>query len=68
MQPFAVARIGISGKVYYCAYIRKEMGNLRDQSISQIWNSEQFVADRRTMVRRDIFPICKRCCKMYLRK
>lgn len=68
MQPFFVSRVGTSGKVYYCTFIRKEMGDLRKQELSEIWNSDVFVSHRRTMVRMGIFPICKRCCKMYLRR
>ncbi|NOZ20039.1 MAG: radical SAM protein [Planctomycetes bacterium] len=66
VQPFFITRVGTSGKVYYCTFIRKEMGDLRHQPLSEIWNSDQFVQHRRLMVRGGVFPICKRCCKMYL--
>ena len=67
MQPFFLSRVGTSGEVYYCTFIRKAMGDLRERPLADIWNCEQFVAHRRMMVQRGIFPICKRCCKMYLR-
>lgn len=68
VQPFVVTRVGTSANVYYCTFIRKTMGNLRNQKLSEIWNSEEFVELRRRMVHEGAFPICKRCCKMYLRE
>ncbi|MEW6359772.1 MAG: radical SAM protein [Planctomycetota bacterium] len=65
VQPFFITRVGAGGKVYYCTFIRKEMGDLREGPLSEIWNSESFVRHRRMMVERGVFPICKRCCKTY---
>jgi len=66
MNPFTILRVGNTGDVYYCTFIRKALGNIRRGSLDDIWNSAEFKGMRKAMVERGIFPICVRCCKMFL--
>ncbi len=38
LYPFLNARISFSGKVYFCPFIRIEVGDLTDPSLEEIWN------------------------------
>jgi MoaA/NifB/PqqE/SkfB family radical SAM enzyme len=66
LYPFLHARISFSGKVYFCPFIRVEVGDLTQSSLEDIWNGEKYVAMRRTLVENGIFPVCRRCCKVEL--
>jgi MoaA/NifB/PqqE/SkfB family radical SAM enzyme len=66
LYPFLHARISFSGKVYFCPFIRVEVGDLSRESLEEIWNSDRYVRMRRTLVENGIFPICRRCCKVEL--
>ena len=67
LYPFLHARVSFSGKVYFCPFIRVEVGDLT-----------HIVArgdlERRALRRRcaggcssnGIFPVCRRCCKVEL--
>jgi MoaA/NifB/PqqE/SkfB family radical SAM enzyme len=64
--PFFGGRITYDGKVHFCPFIRVEMGDLRKQSLGEIWNSSKFVELRKKLLVNGIFPICRRCCKVEL--
>ncbi|MGE5360021.1 MAG: radical SAM/SPASM domain-containing protein [Bacteroidales bacterium] len=66
VYPFKHARVGFSGKVYFCPFIRVEVGDLSNASLETIWNSDLYVRLRRTLVEQRIFPVCRRCCKVEL--
>ena len=66
LYPFLHARVGFSGKVYFCPFIRVEVGDLATSSIEQIWNGEQYVELRRRLLEHGLFPVCRRCCKVEL--
>jgi MoaA/NifB/PqqE/SkfB family radical SAM enzyme len=64
--PFFGGRITYDGKVHFCPFIRVEMGDLRKQSLGEIWNSPKFVELRKKLLENGIFPVCRRCCKVEL--
>ena len=64
--PFYGGRITYDGKVHFCPFIRVEMGDLRQDSLEDIWNSSRFVELRRRLLEQNIFPVCRRCCKVEL--
>src|SRR5215208_4406490 len=64
--PFLHARVSFSGKVYFCPFIRVEVGDLATSSLEEIWNGERYVEMRRRLVEQGIFPVCRRCCKVEL--
>ena len=66
LYPFLHARVSFSGKVYFCPFIRVEVGDLAHSSLEEIWNGERYVDLRRRLVENGIFPVCRRCCKVEL--
>ncbi|HXW07241.1 MAG TPA: radical SAM protein [Vicinamibacterales bacterium] len=66
LYPFLHARVSFSGKVYFCPFIRIEVGDLTESSLEEVWNSERYVDMRRRLVEQGIFPVCRRCCKVEL--
>ena len=66
LYPFLHARVSFSGKVYFCPFIRVEVGDLAESSLEEIWNGETYVDMRRRLVENGIFPVCRRCCKVEL--
>jgi MoaA/NifB/PqqE/SkfB family radical SAM enzyme len=66
LYPFLHARVSFSGKVYFCPFIRVEVGDLSKSSLEEVWNSERYVDMRRRLVENGIFPVCRRCCKVEL--
>ena len=66
LYPFLHARVGFSGKVYFCPFIRVEVGDLATSSMEEIWNNDKYVEMRRRLLEHGIFPVCRRCCKVEL--
>ena len=66
LYPFLHARVSFSGKVYFCPFIRVEVGDLKEQTLEQIWNGDKLVEMRRRLVENGLFPVCRRCCKVEL--
>ena len=66
LYPFLHARVGFSGKVYFCPFIRVEVGDLATSSLEDIWNGPTYVEMRRRLLDHGIFPVCRRCCKVEL--
>jgi MoaA/NifB/PqqE/SkfB family radical SAM enzyme len=66
LYPFGHARVGFSGKVYFCPFIRIEVGDLTKETLAEAWNSERYVGLRRTLLAHGLFPVCRRCCKVEL--
>jgi len=66
LYPFLHARVGFSGKVFFCPFIRIEVGDLATSSLEEIWNSPRYVELRRLLLERKLFPVCRRCCKVEL--
>ncbi len=68
LYPFLHARIGFSGKVYFCPFIRIEVGDLTAASLEEVWNNPTYVELRRRLLDQRLFPVCRRCCKVELRE
>jgi MoaA/NifB/PqqE/SkfB family radical SAM enzyme len=66
LYPFLHARVSFSGKVYFCPFIRVEVGDLATSSLEEIWNSDTYVEMRRRLLENGLFPVCRRCCKVEL--
>ena len=58
--------MSFSGKVYFCPFIRVEVGDLATNTLEEIWNGERYVEMRRRLLEHEIFPVCRRCCKVEL--
>ena len=66
LYPFLHARVSFSGKVYFCPFIRVEVGDLTTQSLEDVWNGPAYVEMRRRLLEEGLFPVCRRCCKVEL--
>jgi MoaA/NifB/PqqE/SkfB family radical SAM enzyme len=66
LYPFNWARVSFSGKVYFCPFIRVEVGDLTSQTLEEVWNGERYVALRKRLLDEKLFPVCRRCCKVEL--
>jgi MoaA/NifB/PqqE/SkfB family radical SAM enzyme len=66
LYPFLNARVGFSGKVYFCPFIRIEVGDLSESTLEDVWNAPRYVALRQKLLERELFPVCRRCCKVEL--
>lgn len=66
LYPFLSARVGFSGKVYFCPFIRVEVGDLTSSTLEEIWNGDRLVSMRKALLERKLFPVCRRCCKVEL--
>ncbi|MHB0869793.1 MAG: radical SAM protein [Chloroflexota bacterium] len=56
-------RLDHLGNVHHCGVIRRPFGNLLEQPIEEIWNSEEYRRYRQLLMDKRLLPICKRCCK-----
>jgi Fe-coproporphyrin III synthase len=64
--PFFGGRVTYDGKVHFCPFIRVEVGDLRRQSLEEVWNAPRYVELRQKLLKNGIFPVCRRCCKVEL--
>ena len=42
--------MSFSGKVYFCPFIRVEVGDLTTQSLEEVWTGERYVSLRKKLV------------------
>jgi MoaA/NifB/PqqE/SkfB family radical SAM enzyme len=66
LYPFLYARVSFSGKAYFCPFIRVEVGDLTTQTLEEVWTGERYVALRKKLIEEQLFPVCRRCCKVEL--
>ncbi len=66
LYPFLNARVSSTGKVFFCPFIRIEVGDLTSAPLEAIWNGDRYVDLRRRLLESRLFPVCRRCCKVEL--
>jgi MoaA/NifB/PqqE/SkfB family radical SAM enzyme len=66
LYPFMHARVSFSGKAFFCPFIRVEVGDLTKQTLGEVWNSPRYVELRKKLLDEELFPVCRRCCKVEL--
>ena len=66
LYPFMHARVSFSGKVFFCPFIRVEVGDLTTQTLGEVWNGSKYVELRKKLLDEELFPVCRRCCKVEL--
>ncbi len=60
---FQVAELDSNGDLSPCRdYHDYVVGNVQDQTISQLWNSAGFRRFRRSLHNEGLMPVCSRCC------
>lgn len=61
-----VGRIDAQGNVIFCPFIKKSFGNLLNEPMEAIWNSDKFKSFRKELLKNNLLPVCERCCKLGL--
>jgi radical SAM protein with 4Fe4S-binding SPASM domain len=60
---FQVVEVDSNGDVSPCRdYHDYVVGNIKTQTISELWNSERYRAFRRSLTTEGLMPVCTRCC------
>jgi len=52
-----------NGDVKSCHFLQETFGNIREEPLIKIWNSDNYNRFRRT-IKREMSPACSRCCKL----
>jgi radical SAM protein with 4Fe4S-binding SPASM domain len=63
LYPWYATRMNPYGDIYNCS-LQTLMGNVLEQPMESIWNSERYVSFRKTLRQHGIFPQCARCCAL----
>ena len=60
---YQIPEIDSNGNLSPCRdYHDYVVGNVKDQSIVDLWNSERYVRFRRSITNDGLMPVCSRCC------
>ncbi|MBK06304.1 MAG: radical SAM protein [Deltaproteobacteria bacterium] len=60
---YMTVEIDSNGDVSYCRdYHDYIVGNIREESILDIWNNEKSKKFRKSITKEGIMPVCRRCC------
>ena len=60
---YQVVEINSNGDLSPCRdYHDYVVGNIRESTITELWNSEAYRRFRRSLVRDGLMPVCSRCC------
>lgn len=61
--PWYAVRVNPYGDVYPCS-MNITMGNIKENSFSEIWNGKKYRSFRKSLKKNGIFPRCTKCCKL----
>lgn len=60
---YQVVEINSNGDLSPCRdYHDYVVGNIKSQTITELWNSERYQAFRRSLAQEGLMPVCSRCC------
>jgi radical SAM protein with 4Fe4S-binding SPASM domain len=60
---FQVVEIDSNGDLSPCRdYHDYVVGNIKEHTISELWNSERYKAFRKSLTTEGLMPVCSRCC------
>ena len=60
---FQAVEINSNGDMSPCRdYHDYVVGNIKDETITELWNSPQYIRFRKSLVRDGLLPVCTRCC------
>ena len=57
-------RVDAQGNIIFCPIIKTKLGNLLEYSLEELWNSDQFKKMRLNLLKNNLTPVCKRCCRL----
>jgi len=66
LQPWSVIRISPYGDVFPC--LNYNIGNIRNNSVENLWNNAKYRLFRKTLKKASLFDSCVGCCKMIPKK
>jgi MoaA/NifB/PqqE/SkfB family radical SAM enzyme len=61
-------KINPDGEVNPCFHILNKMGNLKDKSLEEIWNSKEYCKLRMDLANNNLTPMCENCCSIKVLK
>ena len=60
---FQTPEVNSNGDLSPCRdYPDYVVGNVQEETVTRLWNSERYVAFRRSVARDGLMPVCTRCC------
>lgn len=60
---FSAIEVLANGDVSPCRdYADYVVGNARERTLSELWNSERYLGFRQSLLERGLMPVCSRCC------
>ncbi len=60
---FSAVEINSNGDMSPCRdYHDFVVGNVKGKTITELWNSEQYLAFRKSLSQKGLMPVCSRCC------
>lgn len=62
LYPWANILITPQGNVYPC--LSYKIGNIKNTTIKEVWNSERFAEFRRQLAKHGMFNACQSCCQL----
>ncbi len=65
LEPWARVVISPYGEVFPCiplSMVNADMGNIKDEPLSRIWNGKKYVQFRKKIKKSGLLPICSKCC------
>jgi radical SAM protein with 4Fe4S-binding SPASM domain len=63
--PWSAFNISPHGDVFPCLALK--VGNIREQSLNQIWNGSKMRTFRVKLKKNKIFPACNGCCNLWMK-
>ncbi|MCM8786983.1 MAG: radical SAM protein [Candidatus Omnitrophica bacterium] len=57
-------RIDYQGNVTFCSFFHQSFGNIKNDSLRKIWNSNKLKEFRYKLISNNLIPACDRCCKL----
>ena len=63
LYPWRGILVDADGKIYPCSKIYLPLGDLNQEDVYSVWNSEDMKFFRKHL-RQKLFPACSRCCKL----
>lgn len=65
MEPWSSFQINASGRAYPC--LSYCVGNIKEQTVKEMWGSERFLSFRRRLKEMKLFPACDGCCYLKIK-
>jgi radical SAM protein with 4Fe4S-binding SPASM domain len=62
VEPWSTVYVRPNGDVISCPYSEASMGNIRRESLTQIWQNPKYQHLRETLISEKYWNMCKHCC------